>query len=745
MSVKHRIVPTILFRVAILLVFVLTVSRLRAQVAGGTIAGTVRDATNALVPRAKIIVQDQATGVTHQTEGSAEGLFTIPNLPPSNYNVKVSAPGFSNFELSGVLVAVGEQKVLNFKLKVEASTQTIEVGASAAQVELASAGVQQQVDQNTLEQLPLNGRDWTQLASLQPGVNIVRNQASVGSNGSSDATKVTRGFGAQLSVSGTRSAQNNYRQDGISFNDYTNDAPGNVLGTQLGVDAVQEFSVLTTNYSAEYGKTSGGVVNSVTRSGTNELHGSAYEFARNAALDAENYFDGVSKPPFSRNQYGGTLGGPIQRNKSFFFGNYEGLRQALTVTQLSSVPSANARVGVLSTGTITVDANIASILDFYHLPNAGLSSTGDTGYYSVATKQSGAEDFYLTKLDHVFSEKDRITGTFLLDSSDLSQPDQLNNILFHHKLKRPFVAIEETHTFTPALINSLRFGFNRNSANLTADDAIDTALNDTSLGSVPGRPAAKISVPGLATFQGGPGAFANFVFGWNSFQLYDDAFLIHGKHNLRVGFALERMQSNNLFHFSENGSFSFSSLQNFLTNTPRRFSATLPSTATTRGIRETLLAGYIQDDWHIAPRLTFNLGLRYEFTTVPTEVNGKLAVLTSPTSTTAHLGNPYFANPTYKNFEPRIGFAYDLFGNGKTALRGGFGIFDILPLPYEYLRLASAAAPYNITLAASGLSQGAFPHTAYELALANYDSSTLSGQRTVWIRQKPVAFDLESA
>jgi len=723
--------------ILILTVLLLSSAPMYGQVSGGGIVGTVHDPSNALVSHARVVARDQATGVVHQTETNSDGLFTLPNLSPSTYVVTVRSPGFHDAELKGVLVAVGDQKALTFRLAVESSTQTVEVGTTAAQVELSSAGVQQQVDQQTLEELPLNGRDWTQLASLQPGVNIVRSQASVGSNGSSDATKVTRGFGTQLSVSGTRSAQNNYRQDGISFNDYTNDAPGNVLGAQLGVDAVQEFSILTTNYSAEYGKTSGGVVNSVTRTGSNTLHGSGYEFARNAALDARNYFDGTKKPPFSRNQFGGTLGGPLRRNRSFFFGNYEGLRQALTVTQVSSVPSANARAGTLSTGTITVDSDIAKVLAFYQPPNAGLSSTGDTGYYSVATKQKGIEDFYVTRLDHQLSGKDHVFGTFLFDHSDLSQPDQLNNVTFHHKLKRPFVALEETHTFTPILVNSLRFGFNRNAADLTADDVINSLAADTSLGSVPGRPAAKISVPGLATFSGGAGAFANFVFGWNSYQLYDDAFLVRGKHALRFGIAFERMQSNNLFHFSENGNFSFSSLTNFLTNKPRRFSATLPSTATTRGLRESLLAGYIQDDWHLLPRLTLNLGLRYEFSTVPTEVNGKLAVLTSPTATTAHLGNPYFSNPTQKNFEPRIGLAYDLFGDGKTAIRAGFGVFDVLPLPYQFLRLASAAAPYNITLAASNLPQGAFPTNAYTLALANYDSSTLANQRTVWVDQHP--------
>jgi hypothetical protein len=723
---------------AILLVLLLSpVHFLHAQVAGGTLVGTVQDPSGALIAHARIIVTAQKTAQVYEAESSANGLFTVPNLPPASYSVQITASGFRGTRIENLSVTVGEQKSLNAKLALESSTQTIEVGTSASQVELASSIVQQHVDQDTLRELPLNGRDWTLLAVLQPGVNTVRSQASVGSNGSSDATKVTRGFGTQLSVSGTRSAQNNYRQDGISFNDYTNDAPGDVLGAQLGVDAIQEFSILTTNYSAEYGKTSGGVINSVTRSGSNQLHGSAYEFVRNAALDARNYFDDAEIPPFSRNQFGGTIGGPIHHNKSFFFGNYEGLRQALTVTQISSVPSDNARKGILSTGNITVDTNITKALAFYPHVNDGLSSTGDTGYYAVETAQKGTEDFYIARFDHEFSERDRASGTFLFDRSDLSQPDQLNNIRFHHNLKRPFAALEETHTFSPTFINTLRFGFNRNAADLTADDVINSLAGDTSLGSVPNRPAAKFSVPGLATFSGGAGGFANFVFGWNSYQLYDDAFLVRGRHALRVGFALERMHSNNLFHFSENGSFSFSSLEKFLTNQPRKFSATLPSTATTRGLRETLLAGYLQDDWHVLPRLTLNLGVRYEFTTVPSEVNGRIASLSSATASTAHTGNPYFSNPTTHNFEPRVGLAYDLFGNGKTALRSGFGVFDVLPLPYQFLRLASAAAPYNITLAASNLPQGAFPNTAYTLALANYDPSTLSGQRVVWIDQKP--------
>jgi len=734
--VKNTIRVFALLGIALLLLGT-AAQNLLAQVAGGSLNGSVVDSSGANILGAHVTARNLSTGIVQETITDGGGLFVLPNLVPSQYDVTATANGFQKVSITAVQVTVGAERTLRFHLTVQSSSENITVAADAAAVEITDSSVQQHVGQSALQELPLNGRDWTQLAALQPGVNIVRSQASVGSNGSSDATKVTRGFGTQLSVDGTRSAQNNYRQDGISFNDYTNDAPGDVLGAQLGVDAIQEFSILTSNYSAGYGKTSGGVINSVTRSGSNDWHGSAYEFARNAALDARNYFDGTEKPPFTRNQFGGTLGGPIRRNKSFFFINYEGLRQDLTVTQLSSVPSDNARQGILSTGNVTVDANITKALGFYPHANAGLSSTGDIGYNSVATEQKGVEDFVVARLDQQLGERDRASGTFLFDRSDLSQPDQLNNIRFHHNLKRPFAALEETHTFSPSLVNTLRFGFNRNAADLTASDVINSLAGDSSLGSVPGRPAAKITVPGLATFSGGADGFANFTFGWNSYQIYDDAFWQKGHHALRLGFAFERQQSNNLFHFSENGAFKFSSLSDFLANKPKNFSASLPSTAFTRGLRDSIIAGYVQDDWKAASRLTLNIGLRYEISTVPTEVNGKLAVLTSPTATSAHVGDPYFSNPTLKNFEPRIGLAYDVFGNGRSALRAGFGIFDVLPLTYQFLRLASAAAPYNITLSSSGLPQGAFPTNAYNLALAKYDPSTLAGQRTVWVQQNP--------
>jgi hypothetical protein len=715
-----------------------------AQVAGGTILGAVSDSSGAIVSNAEVAIKDVATDVVRTVMTNSAGFYAVPNLLPGRYEIRVSAPGFTVGVASGVAVAVGAEQVVNITLKVGAANATVDVADVTAGVELATSAINAQVDGETVRDLPLNGRDWTELATLEPGVNSIRNQATVGSNGSSDATKATRGFGNQLSVSGTRSSQNNYRVDGVSINDYTNDAPGGVLGTLSGVDAIQEFSVLTTNYSAEYGKTSGGVINAITRSGSNRFHGDAYEFLRNSALDARNYFDGSTIPPFKRNQFGGAIGGPIRKDSTFFFVDYERVRQLLNVTDVSPVLSQNARSGILSSGNVTVDPAIVPYLSFWPLPNVGLPVSGDTGFFSVPTLQNGTQNFITARIDQKFSAKDSLSGTFLLDRTSLSQPDPLNNEHFESKNSRPFVSLEETHIFSSAVVNSLRFGFSRNGAATSTADAINPLAAQTSLGSVPERPAAEISVPGLFPFFGGLGGFPYFTFGWNSFQLYDDAFLTHGAHSLKFGFALERMQSNNLFDIGANGSFRFNSVSDFLTNQPANF-GTYVGTPTFRGLRETLLAGYIQDDWRLRSNLTLNLGLRYEVTTVPTEVNGKLSTLRNMTDTQVHIGNPYFNNPTLKDFERRVGFAWDPFRTGKTSVRGGIGLYDVLPLPYEFLSISSNAdAPFSANTSISAgnntttnLQQGDFPTNAYNKAIAQFSPTSLLTQRVAYVQPNP--------
>ena len=506
-----------------------------------------------------------------------------------------------------------------------------------------------------------------------------------------------------------------------------------MLGNITGVDAVQEFSVITTNYSAEYGKTSGGVINAVTRSGTNQFHGSAYEFIRNSALDARNYFDAATIAPFRRNQFGGTIGGPVLRDKTFFFFNYEGLRQALGVSESDRVPSQNARNGILSTGNVTVDPAVTRYLGFWPLPNAGVDASGDVGNYRVATNQIGNENFYTGKIDHHFSSRDSVAGTFLYDTTALTQPDALNNL----QDARTFSSIEETHIFSPSILNTVRFGFSRNHAISNTSDPINPLAADTSLGSVPGRPAPFLIVPTWSNFYGGVGGFPNFVIGWNSFQLYDDAFVTHGSHTLKYGFAFERMQSNNFMHFTENGRFSFASVQDFLTNNPQAYGVQLPSGESERGLRESLFGGYVQDDWRVLHNLTLNYGVRYEATTVPTEVHGRLSTLRNMTDTQVHLGNPYFDNPTLKDFSPRLGLAWDPFGSGKTAVRSGFGIYDVLPLPYTILISGAGSAPFTIAPTLVHPGAGTFPNVAYNLALNAVAQGPLVSERVSYFQPHP--------
>jgi outer membrane receptor protein involved in Fe transport len=708
-----------------------------AQVAGGTILGTVTDNSGALVSNAQVQVKDLATDGVRRTVTSSVGFFAVPNLVPGEYQVIASVPGFKDAVVSALQLTVGAQRSVTLVLVPTGQTETVDVNSIATGVDLASSAISAEVDDTTVRNLPLNGRDWASLATLEPGVDTVRNQSPVGGVSTGDVVRALRGFGNQLSISGARPQQNNYRLDGISINDYTNGAPGGVLGSLSGVDAIQEFSILTTNYSAEYGQTSGGIINAVTRSGTNALHGSAYEFLRNSALDARNYFDGPTIPPFRRNQFGASAGGPLIKDRVFWFFNYEGLRQSLTGTQVDTVPSQNARNGILSTGNVAVNPNVIPYLAIWPLPNGALNPGGDTGIYTVQTGQVGSENFYAGRVDFRLSQRDSLSSTFGYDQTSLTEPDPLNTLHFLDSNSRPYYTIEETHTFNANLVNSVRFGFNRNRAESTTANAINPLAADLSYGTVPGRPAAEIAVAGLTNFNGGIGGFPNFEFGWNTFQVYDDAFLTRGTHSIKFGGVVERMQSNNRLNFSDNGGFNFSSLANFLTNAPQVYFMTIPGTATERGIRQTLTGVYLQDDWRFRPTLTLNLGVRYERVNVPTEVEGKLAVLRNITDTVAHLGNPYFNNPTNRNFEPRIGIAWDPFGKGTTVIRSGFGFFDVLPLTYQFVILSSASAPFAANTALATLPAGSFPSEAFNLALAGYTPGSLAGQRVSYIAPSP--------
>ena len=698
---------------------------LYGQVAGAALAGVVSDQTGRPLPGASISIKNITTGVTRELKTDANGFYTAPNLLPGSYEATTTAPGFKTALEKGITLTVGATQTLNVTMAVGQVSEKVEVSDVAPDVDTNSSTVSGNVDAVTVRELPLNGRDWTTLATLQAGVDTVPvQQPNQGS-----APKGNRGYGNQMTISGGRPQQNNYRLDGISINDYSNGAPGSVAGLNLGVDAIAEFSVLTTNYSAEYGRTSGGVINAITKSGTNSFHGTGFEFARNSVLDARNYFDTLAGvPPFSRNQFGAFVGGPIKKDKTFIFGGYEGLRQTLTGTTPITIPSATAQLGQLCnapTGSLPgcstytpydlTSNGVGRYLKFWPGPKSGdtvlcpftscVPGTGDTATTSIRSASTAREDFFTLRADHHISQNDGLFATYLFDDATTTAPDPLNTWLAGNKSRRQAVIIEETHIFSPTVTNSVRIGFSRVTAIVnSAISGINPAATDKTLGIYTANPqyAPQINVGGIQGAGGGLGADPTYHYHWNSYQLYDDASWTRGLHSLRIGFALERMQDNVLADLQPTGLIGFSGLQNFFQNVPTTAIGTIPGQLTGRGIRQTLLAGYVQDDWRVRPRFTMNLGLRYEMTTVPTEVNGKLSNIRTMTSPQIFTGDPYFKNPTLKNFEPHVGLAWDPFGDGKTSVRSAFGLFDVLPIPAAFSLAIDQSAPFYKFFATGG-------------------------------------------
>jgi Carboxypeptidase regulatory-like domain/TonB-dependent Receptor Plug Domain len=670
------------------------------------------------MPGVRISVSDLAGTVTREVITDMDGVYNLPALPPAVYEITLSAPGFVTQTWSGIIIGVGGDRVLNIVMRPGDPKTVVRTIAPPAPISQGSGCCGRNVSSSTVRETPLNGRDWAQLATLQAGVTGVQTGSATGGG------NVDRGFGAPVSISGARPDQNSYRLDGISINDYANGAPGSVLGDNLGIDAVEQISVLGSNYPADYGRTSGGVINAVTRSGTNSFHGDVYEFLRNSALDARNFFDGAI-PPFKRNQFGGSAGGPIQKDRTFIFGDYEGLRQSLGVTTVDTVPSPAARSGRLFTGTVAVDPAVARFLNaFYPLPNGQLLGAGDTGIFTFAGQDVTNENYFTVRLDHKFSSADSVQATYMRDSSKTVQPDEFNELLSDIVSARQVVTLHEAHVLSVNALNTARFGFSRAvGIQGKVENVMRQQMLDPSFAFVPGEFAGEVrAVPGVTNFTGAPTA-QNFLsssrsLAWNSFQGGDNLFLTRGIHAISLGMTVERMQDNELSFANVNGNFRFDTLADFLTNKPTVFQGIQTGGVPDVGLRQTLVGAYFQDDVRLRSNFIFNAGLRYEMVTVPTEAHNRISNLLHPTDAAPHVGAPFFHNPTLRNFEPRIGFAWNPRA-GKTLMRGGFGVFDVLPLPYEFNLSFQRAAPFVNSIFDNTLKPGDFPTNAYVVGLAS--------------------------
>jgi hypothetical protein len=693
----------------------------RAQAVGAVLSGLITDERGGAVPDAAVTIKNVGTGVVREVTTNGDGFYSAPNLLPGSYDVTVTAKGFQTTVQKEVTLTVGATQALNFEMRVGQLNQTVEVSATPPSVQTTSSTISATVDSTTVRELPLNGRDWTSLATLEPGITSIPNQAGTGFS----ANKGNRGFGNQLSDAGHRANENSYRVNGISINDYSNGAPGGATGLNLGVDGIQEFSVLTSNYTAEYGHTSGAVINAITKSGVNDFHGTGFFFDRDKIFDAKNFFDPAGPiPPFRRIQFGGSGGKAIVRDKTFVYGTYEGVRQTQPLSKSIRVPTQEARNGMLcvasggnpcaSLRTVAVDPKVVPYLALWPCPAGSACQTAsnlDIISLNVSLPGISKEDYVTGRVDQKISDKDNLSGSYFFDSGPLTQPDPLLNATHSVFSRRQMASAEETHIFSPQLVNTIRLGISRVRGDINLPVSGDTVATNSALAVAPGAKAPpQIGGAGLTTAIG-LGGLNRFLHRWTSGQAYDDAFLNRGTHTIKFGFAFERMLYNVLEQLSPNGRLNnYGSLAALLTNTPTKLNALAPGHSFEVAIRESLFAGYVQDDWRLRPHLTVNLGLRYEITTLPKDANNRIQEITTltncatpgvapgPNSPCGPVPvNSFIANnPTTKNFEPRIGFSWDPFKNGKTAVRGGFGIFDVLPLPYEFGLNTAATSPFQI-------------------------------------------------
>jgi hypothetical protein len=685
-----------------------------------SITGAVRDISGSPLAGAVVLIRNVDTGYVRTLSTGPHGDYRATALPLGAYEVQVDYAAFRPHRVTGVRLSVERDAFLEHSLEPAPQQDSATVTASVRSVDASLSGLSHLIPGETIREQPLNGRDYLQLALLQPGVTVARAKART----------VNTGFGVQLSIGGARPVQNNFRLDGISLTDYTGSSIGSVNGLNLGVDTLREFSVLTNGFSAEYGRAAGGVVNAATLSGTNDLHGSAAYFHRNDNLDARNYFDPQRQPEFRRHQFATSLGGPIRRNRTFFFAGYEGFRQERGNTPLSTTLSEAVR------SRPGIHPSIAPILPLFPLPNLP-SNSAETGLFQFTNPLRSREDFLSARLDHQFSERRTLLGRYTQSAASRRDLTAFAVARARSSTRQQSAVVEETHVLSPHLTNSFRFGVARSFILSSMTEALRPALDDSRYEFVPNLGVMGcIDIVGLTLFPGGSGSLDFDRNTFTSFQLYDDVSYVRGRHWFKFGAMLERTRLNSDSQSLNAGEYRFPTVTDFLLNRPDRFRALLPGSDTVRGFRQWIPAWYLQDRWRLTPRFSLELGLRHEWITVPAEVQGKLATLETLLSPAVRVGSPLFANPSRTNFAPRLGLAWDLFGSGATIIRAGYGIYHDQLLSQFLLIAGLRNPPAYRSAAIQDLSPGAFPTRGYQ-EMVNRPTLDLRAERLAPYPRQP--------
>ena len=759
------------FLIVAFAVLLLSVLQSQGQAQTATISGTTTDSSGAVLAGAKVDATNTGTNITQSTVTDAQGRYTIPQLQVGSYSVQASMSGFKTVVHGGITLSINATLVVDFALPVGQVNQTVNVEGEASQVETQTSEVSTLISPTQMRDLPLNGRNFEQLITLAPGVSTV-------AAGLNAVTGRLYGMQDNYSVAGSRPTGQNFLLDDTDIRDFWEHGTGSgYAATSLGVEAIGEFQVLTNTYTAQFAG-NGAVINATSRSGTNDFHGGAYEFFRNNVLDARDILDPASgPPPFRLNQFGGDLGGPVKKDKLFFFGNYEGLRQSLatttdiflpepytvqgmlpcsliTPTPATCVPSTavNSTQPGISIGAVpganTTTEEIAALYSLCkgcrpitptigpantNLPGNCVSINCDLGgYYETAGEPplTNDENYYMGRVDYTLGQNDSVFARFTFDNANVGDPRDPYQIFPEtDHTRNQFLTITERHIASATLVNSVHFGFVRVNENSSAQPALTSAemSRASTFSTALGGPAITTDPLKFVSTQAGElprqdgqnGGFEQIIFPMgpdpnrpdeiiqNKFSGADDVTWTHGAHSLKIGVVVTRIQTQNLQTAYSNGGL-FLSYGDFaptgrlnydgeywLQGSPLDAFAVPtvpPLNNATRYFREITIAPYIQDDWKVTPRLTLNLGFRYDGDTNPigwaagnqpmTTLIGSFLPPVGPVAPPA--GLPVFTpvrhvfahNINALNFEPRFGFAFDPFNDHKTSIRGGVGIFD---------------------------------------------------------------------
>jgi len=689
-------IPEVLAASLIILVFV---APAQAQ-EGASITGTVVDSSNGAVAGASVTVRSLETNSVRKTATDVEGRYSVAALPVGRYEVQVDVTGFKSALRTGITLVVGQTVTVDVALELGELNEQVTVKGDASPVNTSTGQTSGLVGERQVKDLPLNGRSYDELVTLNPGiVNYTAERAGgVGVSNSS--------IGNMFAVSGHRPQENIFLLNGIEFTSASeiNLQPGGASGELLGVDAIREFNVVADTYGAEYGKRPGAQVSIVTASGSNQLHGTVYEFLRNSALDARNFFDQGPIPPFRRNDFGGSLGGPLRADKTFLFANYEGFRQRLALSDVTLVPDNHARQGLLpdSQGNLVkvgIAPGVAPLLALWPSQNGPELGGGIAEAFSHPL-QTVREDFGTTRLDQIFSQRDSFSAVYTLDDSADKTPTVNPLSLDLESLREQVLSLQETHVFSSVLLNTARVGFSRASYAYTGQPTVKGASF------IEGAPTGSLVVGGStaanAATQISPAGsnVGSHLFAARTLFTYDDDLAVsRGRHQISAGFWFQDIQANDLLAQGQYGQATFSSLTTLLQGIASNFTA-VPS-PTPMAWRSLEGAGYVQDAVQFTPRLLATLGFRAEFTNGWNEATGRASnYLFGPggvIETQPRVGHSAFAVNNAKFLpEPRVGIAWDVFGRGKTVLHAGFGIYNALQDDLSF-RL-DQNSPYNTTL-----------------------------------------------